>query len=216
MVWLLVIGVIWQYKGIVSLLKQNPVWLWLGSLVIFGLLLVPAAYAIYQQPRFILDIMAIPKVIVPLEIAKRLVLVPIELFVRGPSNTYWLARLPIMDLFTGAMFVVGFYNYYLRFKLPRTKFLLWISSILILLIAVLSIPTITILPIVYIVITGGITLLLQQWFTVFPKNPLARNTGFIIMLIAILVSSWFQVSRYFIAWRYSNVTQQAYRLNLQR
>ena len=216
MIWLLAIGVLWQFKGIVSLLKQNPVWLWLGASIIFGLLLVPAIYATYHNPRFILDVLAIPKVIVPIEMAKRVVLVPAQLFVRGPEGSYWLARLPFMDLFSGAMFAVGFYNYYLRFKLSRTQFLIWLSVVLIVLIAVLSVPTVTMLPIVYVIIAAGITLLLQQWFTVFPLNPLARNLGFAVMVLAVLASSWFQASRYFIAWRYNSVTQSTYTHTLRQ
>lgn len=210
LVWLLIIGVVWQYKGIISLLKQNPIWLWVGALIIFSLLLVPAIYATYLNPSFVLDVLAIPKTIVLLDMAKRLLIVPMQLFVQGPAEAYWLSRIPLMDIFTGAMLVVGFYNYYLRFKLPRTQFLLWISVLLIVLIAVLNIPTVTLLPIVYLLIAAGIALLLQQWLTVFPRNPLARNSGFALLLVAVLMSSWFQISRYFIAWRLNSTTQTIY------
>lgn len=216
MVWLLLIGVVWQYKGIISLLKQNPVWLWGGASVLFVVLLLPAVYASINDMHFILDIFAVSEKVVPVDMLKRLYIVPSQLFVQGPNSSSWLARLPIMDIFTGAMFVTGLYNYYLRFTIKRTRFLLFTSLIVLLLIAAFSIPTVTILPVIYIIIVGGVTLLLQQWFTVFPLNPIARNIGFVIMFIAIATSAWFQMNRYFIAWRYNPATQQTYQVKLIR
>ncbi len=216
LIWLFLLGLIWQYRGVISLLKANPVWLWVSSTIIFVILLLPAAYAIYHNPHFALDILAVPKTFLPLEVAKRFLLVPKELFVQGPAGSYWLARLPIMDLFIGTMFAVGFYSYYLQFKLPRTRFLFGVSLVLITLIALVSVPTVSMLPVVYIIVASGVTLLLRQWLTVFPRNPLARNVGFSIVLIAVLASSWFQLNRYFVAWRHSNATKAAYQLKLQR
>lgn len=216
LIWLLLIGIIWQFKGIISLLKQNPVWLWLTAAIIFTILLLPAVYAVYLNPSYILKILAIPETLLPLEMAKRLLLVPSQLFIHGPAEAYWLARLPFLDLFSGAMFAVGFYSYYLRFKLRRTRFLLWISIVLILLVALVNLPVTVFLPITYIVIASGITLLMQQWLTVFPRNPLARNTGIALVVIAVLASSWFQINRYFIAWRYNKTTQAIYQHKLER
>lgn len=216
MAWLLIIGGIWQYKGIISLLKQNPVWLWLTACAIFGVLLLPAAYAVYKDWHFALDILGIPKVWVPLDMAKRIVIIPAELFVRGPKESYWLARLPIMDIFTGAMFAVGVYSYYLRYTLKRTKFLLWLSAMLLLLIAIFNLPTVAIIPIIYIIIIAGVTLLLQQWFTVFPYNPIARYVGLTFIGVAVAMSCWFQLNRYFIAWPHNNQTQAVYQLKVSR
>ena len=216
MAWLLVLGVAWQFKSIINLLKQNPVWLWVLSSVLFGLLLMPAVYATFKDFHFVLDIFSIPQTLLPLEMAKRIIIVPTQLFVRGPADSYWLGRLPIMDMFTGAMFVVGFYAYYLRFTLGRTQFIVWLSVTLLVLIAILNIPTVVVLPIVYLLVVGGITLLLQQWFTVFPINPLARNVGFGVMTVAVLFSCWFQLNRYFVAWRHSPETMRTYSHQLIR
>jgi hypothetical protein len=216
MIWLLIIGIVWQFKGIVSLLKQNPVWLWLSASIIFGILLLPAAYATYKDPHFLLDLLAIPKQFMPLTMLKSLVVVPKELFVLGPKDSWWLAQLPIMDLFTGALFAIGIYQYYLRLRLTRTFFLLWISVVLLVLIAVLGIPTVTMLPIVYIVIASGLALLIQQWFTVFPLNPIAKNLGFGFVAVAVLCSCWFQLNRYIVAWPHNSATKQAYQHILSR
>lgn len=216
MIWLLLIGGIWQYKGIVSLLKQNPVWLWLTACIVFGALLAPAIYAVYNDWRLVLDIIGIPDKWIPAEIAKRVVIIPAELFVQGSKDAYWLGRLPIMDLFTGAMFAMGVYNYYLRYTLTRTKFLLWLSGVLVVLTALFGLPTITFIPIVYIVIVGGITLLLQQWFTVFPFNPIARYVGLGLIIVVAGLSCWYQLNRYFVAWRHNPTTQAVYQLKLDR
>lgn len=216
LIWLLLIGIIWQYKGVLSLLKQNPIWLWLSAALLFVALLAPAGYATYKDPHFVLELLSIPKQFMPLTILKSFVVVPKELFISGPKDAWWLAHLPIMDIFTGALFVVGIYKYYLRRKLTRTYFLLWMSAILVLLIAVLGVPTVAMLPIVYIVIVSGLTLLLQQWFTVFPLNPIAKYVGFGLMTLAVLCSCWFQINRYMVAWQHNAVTKQAYQLKLTR
>lgn len=210
MVWLLIIGVVWQYKGIISLLKQNPVWLWLTASIIFGILLLPAIYAVGLHWRYALDILAIPQHPEPIKMAWNLLLVPKELFVQGPDQEFWLAKLPIMDMFLGVMFAVGVYNYYRRRKLTRTKFLAEMSVVLILLIAILNIPSVVMLPLVYAAVVAGLTLLLQQWFTVFPLNPIARNVGLGILLIVTLASCSFQLNRYFVAWRYNATTRAVY------
>lgn len=216
MIWLLIIGGIWQYKGIIALLKQNRIVLWAGACIVAGVLLLPAGYAVMHNWRFLLDIAAIPDSWIPLEIAKRFGLVPLELFVRGPEQVNWLAKLPIMDLFTGAMLVIGVYTYYLRYTLIRTKFVVWLSGLLIILIALFSLPTVMLLPIVYILIVTGITLIIQQWFTVFPFNPIARRVGLCMLIAAVGISCWFQLYRYFVAWPHNQTTTQSYHHRLVR
>lgn len=217
MIGLLLVVVIWQIKPIIAFIRKNPIWILLVGVICFLILLAPAAYAIYHDPSFTLKLLGIPEKIVPIEMLKRLGILPWQLFVRGPRDaSIWLARLPIMDIFTGTMFAVGIYNYYLRFKLPRTNFLLMLSIVLILLIAILNMPTVAMMPIVFIVVTGGVTLLLQQWQTVFPHNPIARNIGFCVLLAAVLTSAWYQTSSYFVAWSHNSATKVVYQLKLNR
>jgi len=42
--------------------------------------------------------------------------------------------------------------------------------------------------------------MLQQWFTVFPRNPFARSAGAILMTIVVLLAAYNGFSQYFIAW----------------
>lgn len=63
-----------------------------------------------------------------------------------------------------------------------------------------GIDAIYIAPFLYIIAAAGIALLLQQWFTVFPKNPFARSVGVVLISICISASVAYNLHRYFIAW----------------
>lgn len=66
------------------------------------------------------------------------------------------------------------------------------------------------LPLIYIVIGGGMSYLLIQWLTVFPKNPIARSVGVgLVSLLALLISVY-HLDRYFIAWPLNPASQAAF------
>lgn len=216
MQWLLLLGGIWQLKPILRALKQIP-WLAIVGTICLIVILAPVGYAIYYNHHFVLQLLSIPTNPQPLLMLKRLAIVPYELFIHGPKDpTTWLARLPILDVFTGTIFVVGLYSYYLRLKFARTRFLLGMGLLLVLLIAILNISIVAVMPFVFIAIADGLTLLLQQWLTVFPRNPIAKNLGFIVVMLAILVSAWFQTTRYFVAWPHNPATKAGFGQRLIR
>ncbi len=56
------------------------------------------------------------------------------------------------------------------------------------------------IPIFYIFTACGIFFFLNQWFSTFPHNPVARSIGYVMMSGLILIISFYHVSRYFIVW----------------
>ncbi|MCA9333765.1 hypothetical protein KC963_01840, partial [Candidatus Saccharibacteria bacterium] len=141
---------------------------------------------------------------------------PVFVLARGPLEPVLnLGRLPLLDIFSAAMAVLGVYWYSFKIKLLRTRLLsvfTFIAAILIMLNGVTMLPLL--LPLSYIVITAGIMLLLQQWFTVFPRNPIARSLGIGIVCIAIGVTGAYHMRRYFVAWSGDPITKATFSYQL--
>jgi len=201
-IWFVLAVFIWRRTDIVKIAKKIP-WWFNVILILFTLtLLAPLGYATALDYTIALNFLAIPVSFEPLDWLRQLAIIPAYILARGPENAALnLGRLPLIDLFTTGLLIIGGYSYYLRSGLLRTQFLIICSAITVLLVA-LNGPIFfaLLLPIIYIVATAGLTLLLQQWFTVFPSNPIARGLGIIIIVIALGMTSFYHVNRYFVAW----------------
>jgi hypothetical protein len=66
------------------------------------------------------------------------------------------------------------------------------------------------MPFIFIMVAGGMALMLQQWFTVFPYNPVAKTLGAILMTLAVLVTSYYTITQYYIAWPNAPETKTVY------
>jgi hypothetical protein len=108
----------------------------------------------------------------------------------------------------------GVYWYFFLRRLDRTKLLLGglVGGAILSALSIDALPIL--LPFIYLLAGAGMTLLLQQWFTVFPRNPLARNIG--VGLIAVLLAfvGYYHMHRYFVAWPHTPETKQAYSLRI--
>lgn len=185
------------------------------SLFIFSLILTiaPLIYVTVQNVELIYDIFGLPQTFLPIEWLKRVLAIPIFLFAKGPLNPVTnLARLPILDVFSSALLVLGVYAAYFKIKQPHFRHIilaLFASFVLIALNGESVLPVI--MPIIYIILSYGIALVLQQWFTVFPKNPLVKNIGVFIVVISLAFISFYHLKRYFIAWPNSPTTKIVFR-----
>lgn len=181
--------------------------------VIFVGLLLPLLWTFYSNPELIKVYLGLPQAWPsPLEFVKNVANVPVQLFLRGPdSPTTWLGRLPLVDWFGSIMFVIGGYAYYFKQKLDRTRFIVYVFGVGTILVALGGPVTVAVLlPFVYLIIAGGIALMLQQWYTVFPRNPVARITGTVLMTLAVLMSVFYNINHYFIAWPNAPETKQVF------
>lgn len=213
LVWFVVAAIIWQRKLLFGVLKQtSKIWMVVCILLAIGAL-APLVLAFVDSPSLLKPWLGAPTHWPTIkQIALNVLHVPEYLFVRGPNNpSLWLGKLPILDIFTTVMFALGAYAYYLRRKLDQGRLLLGILIIGTVLIALGGPVTITVLvPFVYMVIPAGIALMLQQWFTVFPRNPLARSVGTALLSMAVLFAAFYHINHYFIAWPNAPETRQAF------
>jgi hypothetical protein len=212
MVWFILVGLIWQRKRVIQAIGSLAVWhiLLIGTLGL--LVLLPLVIVGLEQPVSLLSYFGLPdRLLGWQELVSRLVTIPEQLFVRGPDDaSLWLGRLALLDAFTAAMFIMGLYASYFRLRLDRTKLLLFgLAAGSLLIVAGTAMMSI-LLPFVYILVAAGIAFMLQQWFTVFPRNPLARSLGWALISVAVVASCYYNLSHYFIAWPNAPATQAAF------
>jgi hypothetical protein len=146
-------------------------------------------------------------------IGKQAVLSVSGFAVRGPVlPEVWLAHTPLLDVAAIAMVVLGLLFYRRHLGNARTHLLALFIAIGIVLTALNGAPALSyLLPLVYFVLGGGFAYLLHQWKKVFPRNPIAEAAAFSLLGLLILCMASFHLQRYFVAWRYSPSTVQAYR-----
>lgn len=125
------------------------------------------------------------------------------------DRTLWLAGTPILDVLAMAVLVLGVYYYQFGYHPLRRKVLFGFGAVSVALVTLGVVPITLILPLIYIFVAAGVALMLQQWFTVFPRNPLARMVGLLLISIAIAISCFYQTQRYFFAWQASPETNEA-------
>ena len=109
---------------------------------------------------------------------------------------------------TTILAVLGAYSYFYQRRLSRTGLLAVLAIFACVMIALngpLWLPLL--MPIVYILTAMGIAVLLQKWFTVFPRNPLARTVGITILCLALATVSVYHLQRYFIVWPNTTATK---------
>jgi len=213
LVWLVILGGWWQRKALLKHYKHHT----LSGLVVIATttaLLVPLIYGLALHPRLIrglfgVQTFGIPK---PLAIVQHIWNIPFQLFIRANYNpTVWLGRLPLLDIFAVVMLVLGAYAYYFLRQLDRARVLLGIIVVSLVLLGLHGgVNPLILMPFLYILVTAGIALLLQQWFTVFPLNPLARLLGTLLISITVILAVFYHVNHYFIAWPNNPATKQAF------
>lgn len=200
----LIPAVIWQFKNIKSSLEKLNTTLIIVISLIFGILLTPLLFSIFQNPSLAKQYIGLSSVVEPIgTMVKYSYAAVASIFVISPKdNTYWLGRQPILDVFATVMFVCGAYSYLTKYKLHRLWLVLGVAFLSIIWIGITTnrYSIIILLPFIYLVIGGGIRMMTDRWFEVFPRNPIAKYIGSVLLVLAIASSINFQLQRYFIAW----------------
>lgn len=203
-IYIVLIGLITTRSLIKSVLESfKTKWLALVMLIILGSS-IPLIIAIIANPELAKDLLGLPNTWPSLyELLKNIQQTISGIFWRG--NEFWplnLGTLPFLDMFTVIIFALGFYH--LDQESPRslTRFLLIGTGLLIVIISLNPVPgnSIILIPLIYLMVAAGLLMLFSQWYTIFPKNPIARMTVFIPTAILLLMVINYHHQRYFVAW----------------
>lgn len=213
LVWFLVLALIWQRKPIIRTAAGAPK-IAVLAVIFLIVLLSPLAYAIYQQPQLYKQLLGLPpNLLSEIKILPRnLWSVVDQIFINGQGDaSIGLTKLALVDVFTGVMMILGLCYYFLQRKLDRAKILACGLALGLLLVSLHgSVSLVVLLPFIYILASAGIDYMLIQWYKVFPRNPLARNVGLGLVLGVVMLTGFYHINRYFVAWPNTPETKQVY------
>ena len=212
-IWLILIGIIYQRKYIKDTIADSR-WLLPLGLLVFGTLLIPLIWQATQTPKILLTVLSIPSSLHAfLDIGHHLLRIPVQLFWHGPSDpSIWLPGTPLLDYMTAALALIGLYSYAQHHQLDRSRMTLSFLAAGIALVGITGSSLLGfILPSIYLLVAAGLAFMVRQWITVFPRNPFARGLMVGLILIAVSSISYYQLSHYFLAWARHPETRQTFK-----
>ncbi len=215
-IWFITLIAVWQAPGITKILKRVKTGTILAGAFGVAIILGPLVWSMVSDSSIILPSLGLPANLeavknMPinlLNVIKQLVLVAPQ----DPQHT--LGRLPLLDVFTIAMLVIGMYSLRFQLKLARAQLQILALAGLGLLVAGGGVNIAVLLPLIYVLAASGMAFLLQQWLVVFPRNPLARSVGSILLTSCVFLVSFYHLSRYFIAWPQTPATKNVFHRTL--
>lgn len=212
MLWFVVVLGICQRKRLKNVVGEIHNWQLLVSLGIFVILASPFIFRLVDDPSAAFRAVGIPTSMAQItNFHRHMYQLMLQIFIRSDGNpVFHVGRLPYLDIASTVLFLIGIYR--LRYSL-KNKVLKWSAIVAfgwVLGVGFGSVNIAILLPFIYIIIAGGISFLLVQWFSVFPKNPFARSLGTAAITALIMLISFYHLSRYFIAWPMSPKTRAAF------
>jgi hypothetical protein len=213
MIILLVIGAIWQWRVLDRIFKEHLAVVSVGALL-FTAAIAPLAWALYRTPDLLRVWAGLPAGGWPeiMEVVKNALLVPVHIFIKGAADPVtWLGTAPLLDIFTIGMLAVGLLTYCYSIRLRRTQLLIAFFILLAALIGLGgSVTLVVLLPFLYILVAGGLYAVLNEWLTVFPRNPLARGVGIGLLSLVVLIASTYHLRHYFVGWPQARATHDTF------
>lgn len=213
MVWVVLLGVLWQWKTIDRIFRSHLWLVTLGGLLLVGTL-APLGLAIYRTPEIWKTLVGLPATGWPQvgEVLSNVYQIPMAFFFRYPdaSPETWLGNLAILDIFSIAMLFLGGYVFIRHANLQRARLVGWAILASVALISLGGVSLSMLVPFIYILVAAGIGLLFTRWYSVFPRNPIAHILALVLVSLAILTACSYQLRHYFVAWPRNRETQTVY------
>lgn len=216
MAWLLILGGLWQLRTIDRTFRSKPGPVFAGSFL-FLALLAPLVWHFYKHPDLITSWLYLPDDWKhPWQFVIDALHVPLSFFVRQPHENpeLWLGRLPVFTLFATTMFVFGAFLFWKHARLARTRIIITLAILGSIAIAITGNRVgITILvPFAYLVVTAGIGYIVDIWYEIFPRNPIARGIGTVAIAVTIAAACLYPLQGYFTAWPHAEKTRAIFQI----
>ena len=167
-------------------------------------LLGPLVYAISKDLSLLKTLAGIPPILPsPLAYATNVS--------RALGHMFWQSRefpglhlgtLAMLDIFTASMAALGLYHFEQSWPSKRAKTVIGLAIVLILVAGLQPNDDsfAMTMPLIYILATAGISVLIQQWYEIFPRNPIARVVAVFPIALLLTVVFEYHYHRYFVAW----------------
>ena len=110
--------------------------------------------------------------------------------------------------------VLAFFGIYHLWQKPRLASTYYVSGLLVLALILASlggnIQLTMAAPLIYFFVAAGIYYLLNQWLSVFPRNPIAKRLAVGLIVFLVTVSCAFHLRSYFVAWSHNEHTKAVF------
>jgi len=212
-IWFLVLMAVWFWRDIPRYFKFMKRWSIVVGALLGLLVIAPLVYAFVKSPSLATDWALLPSTYNLQTSLLALRDIPAAFFYRSaPNAAYNLGTLPILDAFSGTMLLIGFYAYRRRVRLERTIVYIFAGSMSIVLTVLNTnqLYLVAMLPFAYLLVGEGMTYLIEEWRRVFPRNPLARFIGTLILSLTVLAACTYQMNRFYLAWQNAPATKAIY------
>jgi len=208
MIWFLLIGAVWRWRSIQRELSRTKIWIRVLAVIMVVALVLPLGYAVYKQPSNIWTILGLPShAPTVLTILRNFGDSVRSIFYNAPFNpAHTVGHQPVFGVFMDAMFFLGVYQLWRYQSLDRSRILIGVTLIGLVLTGFGVVSVAVLLPSLYLVVTLGIIYMLDLWYSVFPNNPIARTVGMTMLTLAVIFACTYQLRRYFVAWPNSPTT----------
>lgn len=203
-VWFVLLGIWWQRAALMrAWSKLATHWNQVGVAAVAVAGLGAIAYCIVRTPNLWRRWAGLPAHLAPWQaLAKNLAGTLTSFVYHGPHNPeLWLGRLSLFDAFLSVMLLAGILFYAHHWRSARTRLLLsylLLGAVLVALGGAVRLSVIV--PIGYLVAIAGIAYVLHAWLHTFPRNPLARAAGISLVAVVIVLSCFYNLRQYFVAW----------------
>lgn len=213
MVWFALIGLYLMRKRIAYLFGK------LGALhtaLIFTLgigLLVPLLLAMFRDITVARTIFGLPSTFPsPALLVDNFIHLGSSVVYKGYWPTeYWMYGAPLLNVGESVLFIAGLILLVKRPILRGNYFLLGTLIVSTVLIVIGGSATIAMLtPLIYLTISGGLFYMLDQWLTVFPRNPIAKYSGVLLLMTLVSFSILYHLRAYYTAWPNAPETKVVY------
>lgn len=215
MIWLVLLGLILRGRGILQAMASNlPAWK-LTTLIALLLVFViaPITYAGARDMHVLLALLGAPAQLphwgdVPQNLGWGL----LSLFGwQHMPLAFSVGRLPLMDVVGAVLAVLGLAYYAAKLSLDRTRLLVGVLLLGLMLLSIGSPAGYAyLLPVLYFLVAGGVAYLLMRWLEVFPRNPLARGVGITLLALVIGFAVFYNLRAYFVAAPHADNIRQIY------
>ena len=214
--WITIIGVLAIRKPLTNAYKSSAAVVRYSLPVLTSLILTPLIYAAVVEPKIIKELLLIPDGLLSLfESLQSIVWTGLGVVWRTRDNLpTTIGTLPVLDALCVVLFIVGSFWMLTQVKRRRTYWLFGSLFVSIIVIGLnrQALELLLILPVIYIVVAGGLNFLYKEWFRVFPRNPLAKWLGLGVIVMVIAISVVYSVRYSLVAWPNAPETTSHYML----
>ena len=214
MPWFIIVGGIIMQSAARKAMQEVPVKHQVLIPLFFLGLVSPLVWHLIQTPLSALTLLGLPQHLPSLQAMGSILYSFARSLVwrgTGPAEIMLIGA-PILNVIEAGLVAAGFVTLIRSVKLRSNLFVLGGLALFVILVALGQTTYLPLIPFLFLLLAGGIFYLLNEWFDVFPLNPIANIIGTAAIVLVVGASVLFHIRSYYIAWPHSTATRQAFNL----